>query len=108
MKKLISTTLVLTMILTMCACGAKKDESTSGTTNSEAVSSETASSEAVSSEANDEAASNETVSNEATDEAISKDEANADSEQTEDANDVVNIGVLTMLNMTEAETSQYR
>ncbi|WP_035786132.1 transporter substrate-binding domain-containing protein [Butyrivibrio sp. XPD2002] len=111
MKKLSSITLVLTMILTMCACGAKKDEGGSGSVNSEAVSSETASSEAVSSEANDEAASNETVSNEATDEAISKDEANADSEQTEASSEEGKIykdGVLTMLNMTEDEMDKYR
>lgn len=93
MKKLISMTLVAAMVLTMCACGAKKDEGGSGTANSEAVSSEAVSNEAASSEATDEKAN---------------DDANADTAQTEVANDVLNIGVLTMLNMTEEKMSQYR
>ncbi|WP_026658840.1 transporter substrate-binding domain-containing protein [Butyrivibrio sp. AC2005] len=90
MKKLISTTLVLTMILTMCACGAKKDEGDSGTANTEA-----ATTEAV---ANTEVTSTEAI-NEAT------------LEQTETSSDDTNnirVGVLTMLNMTENEMINYR
>ncbi len=85
MKRLISVTLVLTMILTMCACGAKKDDTNSGVATSEAVSSETASSEEVATEA------------------TSSEEAGS----AED-NEVIKIGVLTMLNVSEEEMEQYR
>ncbi len=40
MKKLISITLVLTMILIMCACGANKDDTNSGAATSEEVTTE--------------------------------------------------------------------
>ncbi|WP_026491893.1 transporter substrate-binding domain-containing protein [Butyrivibrio sp. XPD2002] len=93
MKKLISITLVLTMILTMCACGAKKDEGGSGTANSEAVSSETASSET---------SSNETASSEAVSAEDASSEASAENAESS------KVGVLTMLNMTEEEMTQFR
>ncbi len=107
MKKLISITLVLSMILTMCACGAKKDDANSGAANSEAVSSETASSVEVATEA---ASSEEASSEEAVTETASNDDTAA-AEQTEAATDEVivrKIGVLTMLNMTEEEMVRYR
>ncbi|MCR5342027.1 MAG: hypothetical protein K6E70_01515 [Butyrivibrio sp.] len=106
-EKIISVTLVLTMILTMCACGAKKDDANSGAATSEAVSSETASSEEVATEA---ASSEEGSSEEAATETASNGDT-ATAEQTEAPTDEVIvriIGVLTMLNMTEEEMVRYR
>ena len=106
MKKLISITLVLTMILTMCACGAKKDDANSGAATSEAVSTETASSEEVAAEI---ASSEEASSEEAATETASNDGA-ATAEQTEDSSDDttdLRVGILTMLNMTEDEMINY-
>ncbi len=104
MKKLISITLVLTMILTMCACGAKKDNANSGAATSEAVSTETASSEEVAAET---ASSEEAGSEEVATENTSNDEDNAVTEQAEEESFDVNIGVLTMLNINEEETMNY-
>ncbi len=107
MKKLISITLVLTMILTMCACGAKKDDTNSGVATSEAVSNEAVSSEEVATEA---ASSEEASSEEAATETASNDDT-ATAEQTEapaEETTVQKVGVLTMLNVTEEEMEQYR
>ncbi len=108
MKKLISVTLVLTMILTMCACGAKKDDANSGAETSEAVSSENASSEEVAAET---ASSEEAGSEEVATESASNDADSAASEQTEASAEepaVLKAGVLTMLNITEDEMRKYR
>ncbi len=97
MKKLISTTLVLTMILSMCACGAKKENTSSETASSEVMVTEDASSEA----ANSDRESNEAVSGE------ESDNTDASSEEATDKKNDVNIGVLSMLNISEEETMDY-
>ncbi len=109
MKKLISTTLVLTMILSMCACGAKKENASNETANSEAVSTEEASAEeAVSSEATE--AATEAVSGEATEAAAedaSSESENADTSTAENPHQPKVIGELAYINADEELVKKY-
>ena len=90
MKKLISMTLVAAMALTMGACSAKKETTSSGTATTEV-----ATTEAV---ANNEVACIEAASEAATEQV----------EASSSENKVHHVGVLTMLNLTENEMLQYR
>lgn len=88
MKKIISMTLALAMVLTMGACSAKNETVNSGMTTTEAAAGETVGSDAPNSEA----------------------VSNASKEQEETAQEATDkkVGVLTMLNMTEDEMVKYR